>query len=316
MTAKPSAAQEKKPSVALMDCGPAEQAAIQRTQARARYLQAAMRELFTPGREYLELGGRWVLTKAGAETLLGCFELVALHAITERCELDEDALVSIGGELKARHGYYEARSQCTLQSHTGIVVARASGSANSNETWATGLSVWDAKNPVLKMAEKRALVAAVLVAVGGSAVLTQDLDDLHQAGAAPSGAAAPPAGEVTAPAPAKPAAVPQPTGPRPQPMRPAVSAPQPNQSTWRQPQARTAEGLEAQIKNLAQDLQRRDPKAAELLAREVMTDEQRYKALASALRRAEQVAKGSQAGADKSPVKANTMQSNYKWDDQ
>lgn len=315
MTAKLSAAQEK-PSVALMDCGPAEQAAIQRTQARARYLQAAMRELFTPGREYLELGGRWVLTKAGAETLLGCFELVALHAITERCELDENALVSIGAELKARHGYYEARSQCTLQSHTGIVVARASGSANSNETWATGLSVWDAKNPVLKMAEKRALVAAVLVAVGGSAVLTQDLDDLHQAGAAPSGAAAPPAGEVTAPAPAKPAAVPQPTGPRPQPMRPAVSAPQPNQSTWRQPQARTAEGLEAQIKNLAHDLQRRDPKAAELLAREVMTDEQRYKALASALRRAEQVAKGSQAGADKSPVKANTMQSNYKWEDQ
>lgn len=332
MTQKQTAAQ---PS----DFGPFELAAIQRIKARSRYLQAAMRELFNEGQEYLQLGGKLVLTKSGAETLLGCFELVALHAITDRFDLDEDALVAVDGELKARHGYYEARSQCTLQSHTGIVVARASGSANSNESWATGLSVWDAKNPVLKMAEKRALVAAVLVAVGGSATFTQDLEDLKSqsdvvpvavdppadpvvpavAVATSSDAKLPVAAKSLAPAPvAAPAARPASTpAARPQAGKPAVMMPTPQgQRPWRQPPAQTAEGMEQQLRQLQAELSRRDPKAAELIRGQTMTDEQRHKALAAELRRVEQAAsRNTQTASDKAS-KPNTMRDDYKWDEQ
>ena len=340
MTQKQTAAQ---PVAQPTDCGPFELAAIQRTKARSRYLRTAIRELFIVGQEYLDIGGKWVLTKAGAETLLGCFELVALHLITDRFELDEDALVAIDGELKARHGYYEARSQCTLQSHTGIVVARASGSANSNESWATGLSVWDAKNPVLKMAEKRALVAAVLVAVGGSAAFTQDLEDLKSQSAVVPVAVDPPAEPVVpavavptssdaklpvaakspapAPAPAPvaaPAARPASTpAARPQAGKPAVMMPPAQgQRPWRQPPAQTAEGLEQQLKQLQAELSRRDPKAAELIRGQTMTDEQRHKALTAELRRVEQAAaRNAQTTSDR-PGKANTMSGDYKWDEQ
>lgn len=325
----------KPPAAPQTDCGPYELAAIQRTKARSRYLQAAMRELFSEGQEYLQLGGRLVLTKAGAETLLGCFELVALHAITERFELDEDSLVMIGSELKARHGYYEARSQCTLQSHTGIVVARASGSANSNEGWATGLSVFDAKNPVLKMAEKRALVAAVLVAVGGSAVFTQDLEDIRprsavaaaaidppaEPAAAVAGAAAPPEEKqraATTSTASEPSAAAKPASmTRKQTAKPAVMLPTPpGQRPWLQPQARTAEGLERQIKALEGELARRDPKAAELIRRQTMTDEQRHKALAGELRRVEQQSARHTQGASDKPIKPSTMRDDYPWEDQ
>jgi len=338
MTQKQTAAQ---PVAQPTDCGPFELAAIQRTKARSRYLRTAIRELFIVGQEYLDIGGRWVLTKAGAETLLGCFELVALHSITDRFDLDEDALVAVDGELKARHGYYEARSQCTLQSHTGIVVARASGSANSNESWATGLSVWDAKNPVLKMAEKRALVAAVLVAVGGSAAFTQDLEDFKSqsasavvpvavgppadpvvpavAAATSSDAKLPVAAKSLAPAPvAAPAAGPASTpAARPQAGKPAVMMPPAQgQRPWRQPPAQTAEGLEQQLRQLQAELSRRDPKAAELIRGQTMTDEQRHKALAAELRRVEQAAsRNTQTASDKAS-KPNTMRDDYKWDEQ
>lgn len=340
MTQKPSAAAApvaEKSVTAQTDCGPFELAAIQRTKARSRYLRTAIRELFSVGQEYLDISGRWVLTKAGAETLLGCFELVALHSITDRFELDEDALVAVDGELKARHGYYEARSQCTLQSHTGIVVARASGSANSNESWATGLSVWDAKNPVLKMAEKRALVAAVLVAVGGSAAFTQDLEDFKSHSTVAPVAVDPPADPVTPAAPAAtssdaklpvaakplapvsaPAARPASTpAPRPQAGKPAVMMPTPQgQRPWRQPPAQTAEGLEQQLKQLQAELTRRDPKAAELIRGQTMTDEQRHKALTAELRRVEQAAaRNTQTASDKAS-KPNTMRDDYKWDEQ
>lgn len=343
MTQKQAAAAQpavERPVTTQTDCGPFELAAIQRTKARSRYLRTAIRELFVVGQEYLDIGGRWVLTKAGAETLLGCFELVAMHAITERFDLDEDALVSIGSELKARHGYYEARSQCTLQSHTGIVVARASGSANSNESWATGLSVWDAKNPVLKMAEKRALVAAVLVAVGGSATFTQDLEDaqaLPAIAAAVGPTVAPVASGVLAtgaadaenrpPVATKTVAPQSAAAARPVPAPAArtqagkpevVLPPSQGQRPWRQPQARTAEGLEHQLKQLESELATRDPKAAELIRGQTMTDEQRHQALAAELRRIEQQSTRNQQAQNASakPIKPNTMRDDYKWDEQ
>lgn len=88
------------------------------------------------------------------------------------------------------------------------------------------------------------------------------------------------------------------------------------QRPWRQPPAQTAEGLEQQLKQLQAELSRRDPKAAELIRGQTMTDEQRHKALTAELRRVEQAAaRNAQTTSDR-PGKANTMSGDYKWDEQ
>lgn len=76
-------------------------------------------------------------------------------------------------------GYYEVKATCRIyDAATGIMIAKASGNANSREAAFRNTPTADARNPVLKRAEKRALVAAVLMATASSALFTQDVEDM------------------------------------------------------------------------------------------------------------------------------------------
>lgn len=277
-------------------------AAVERAKKRAEMLRSILRELFVEGQDFVRVGDRLVLTKAGAETLLACFELVAVPAVTERMRLDEDALVSVDGVLRARHGLYEVRCTVTLQSHTGIVVSRASGSANSNESWCSGLSIWDSANSVLKMAEKRALVAATLLAVGGSAVFTQDLEDLCEEQRVAL---------VTSPMPATvPAAqtsqTPQVASARPEVRTPSAAGRQFVPITQRtQPaQRQHFADLDAEIRAMREELRSLDQETLAALDREVQTEQALHRNLKEAL----------EAARKKPPIR--TMNPGNDWGDQ
>jgi hypothetical protein len=74
-------------------------------------------------------------------------------------------------------GYYEVKSTCAIWSNQGTLLARASGSCNSCETAFVNQGYSNVKNSILKRAEKRAMVAAVLMASGAGDVFVQDLED-------------------------------------------------------------------------------------------------------------------------------------------
>lgn len=274
----PPVQQAEAPRETIRPCAATEPArvyaAVERAKKRAEMLRSILRDLFVEGQDFVRVGDRLVLTKAGAETLLACFELVAVPAVTERMRLDEDALVAVDGVLRARHGLYEVRCTVTLQSHTGIVVSRASGSANSNESWCSGFSIWDSANSVLKMAEKRALVAATLLAVGGSAVFTQDLEDLCEE---PKTAAGP------SPAPTAAAHVERPAITRQEARMPSgrqfVPVSHRTVTAPRQPFA----DLETEIRLMREELRSLDQAALAAIDREVQTEEALHQNLKKAL---------------------------------
>lgn len=74
-------------------------------------------------------------------------------------------------------GYYEVKSTCSVWDRSGCLLARASGTCNSAESAFLNQDYSNAKNGVLKRSEKRAMVAAVLMATGASDIFTQDLED-------------------------------------------------------------------------------------------------------------------------------------------
>lgn len=68
---------------------------------------------------------------------------------------------------------YGVRYKCTLHDGQGRIVGECDGWADAGERKARG---WD-RNTLLKMAQKRAFVGAVLWATGASALFTQDMED-------------------------------------------------------------------------------------------------------------------------------------------
>jgi hypothetical protein len=74
-------------------------------------------------------------------------------------------------------GFYEVKSTCAIWSNQGTLLARASGSCNSLESAFLNQGYSNVKNSILKRAEKRAMVAAVLMASGAGDVFVQDLED-------------------------------------------------------------------------------------------------------------------------------------------
>ena len=77
-------------------------------------------------------------------------------------------------------GYIDYDSGCTLvHIPTGEAWARnVSGSCNNFESKYRTLNPYDVKNTLEKMAEKRALVAAVLIGTALSDLFTQDIEDI------------------------------------------------------------------------------------------------------------------------------------------
>lgn len=92
-------------------------------------------------------------------------------------------------------GYYEVKSTCAIWDRSGVLLARASGSCNSCEASFVNQGYSNVKNSILKRAEKRALVAAVLMASGAGDVFVQDLEDMPTdpggAGTTPASGASP-----------------------------------------------------------------------------------------------------------------------------
>jgi hypothetical protein len=128
------------------------------------------------------------LWKPGAEILCQGFRLAPEFVTTSTQDLnhtlkwekwDYDKRAKAEGVTK---GYFEYDTQCTLvHIPTGEVWAKAvSGSCNNFEAKYRSLNPYDVKNTLEKMAEKRALVAAVLIGVGASDIFTQDLEDLPE----------------------------------------------------------------------------------------------------------------------------------------
>jgi hypothetical protein len=128
------------------------------------------------------------LWKPGAEILCQGFRLAPEFVTTSSQDLnhsvkwekwDYDKRAKVDG---LTNGYFEYDTQCTLvHIPTGEVWAKAvSGSCNNFEAKYRSLNPYDVKNTLEKMAEKRALVAAVLIGVGASDIFTQDLEDLPE----------------------------------------------------------------------------------------------------------------------------------------
>jgi hypothetical protein len=128
------------------------------------------------------------LWKAGAEILCQGFRLAPEFVTTSTQDLnhtikwekrDYANRQKVDGLTK---GYFEYDTQCTLvHIPTGEVWAKGvSGSCNNFEGKYRSLNPYDVKNTLEKMAEKRALVAAVLIGVGASDIFTQDLEDLPE----------------------------------------------------------------------------------------------------------------------------------------
>ncbi|CAB1060133.1 hypothetical protein D1BOALGB6SA_4898 [Olavius sp. associated proteobacterium Delta 1] len=126
------------------------------------------------------------LWKPGAEKLCAAFRLEPEFETTSREDpnrtinwqkWDYDKRKQIEGVTR---GYIEYDSRCSL-THipTGEVwVSNVSGSCNNFESKYRSLNPYDVKNTLEKMAEKRSLVAAVLIGTAASDIFTQDIEDL------------------------------------------------------------------------------------------------------------------------------------------
>lgn len=185
---------------------------------RMRLLDEVRRIAMQEGTDYYSLQTRKVtgtdgverevpqfsLSKAGAEKLVVMFGLtpdIESVVIVDDPSAPRTISVGVWQEDPTTHrkrkvfeeqnvvGFYEVKSTCSVWASNGRLLARASGTCNSTEAAFRGTPYSDAKNPILKRSEKRALVAAVLMATASSGMFTQDLEDLvdHDAPGASQG---------------------------------------------------------------------------------------------------------------------------------
>lgn len=115
------------------------------------------------------------LFKAGAQKIANAFGLLQ-HFTVESAIESFDALKTDNGGMPL----FFYRVRCDLikiaQDGTEYIFTSGHGSANTMERRNGRNSAWDSANATLKMAEKRALVAAVLSVSGLSDLFSQDLE--------------------------------------------------------------------------------------------------------------------------------------------
>lgn len=188
--------------------------------ARHEALGQIMASVMQKGTDYDNIPGtnKPTLLKPGAETLMSCFALHPEVAIIEHFDPTLEQHVEIwetewSGPKENRkktrtqrtvhkRGFYEVVARCTLKAPSGVALGTLSGSCNNFEAKYITQSLHDVKNTILKMAEKRAIVAAVLAVTGASRVFTQDMEDFREQAAQDAASASVPAAGA-APAPAK-----------------------------------------------------------------------------------------------------------------
>lgn len=148
--------------------------------ARQKELATMIQEGLTKGVDYGVIPGttsKPTLLKPGAEKLCLIYGIMADYSISDSTV---DHLIEIGWEKYGKRGtsvgLYRYVYKCTLRDRSGRAVASGEGVCSSLESkYCTRPK--DVENTILKMAQKRALVAATLNAFGLSGEFTQDLDD-------------------------------------------------------------------------------------------------------------------------------------------
>jgi len=155
---------------------------------RTHAVQEIMRGVMKEGTHYGTIPGtpKPSLWKAGAEVLCMTFRLAPL--LESRVAVDDpeaewsytsfkrDGNIVTGTCI----GYFEVEATCTIAGLNGETFSRCSARCCSREAKYRSLSLFDIRNTVLKMAEKRAFVSAVLMATGASDIFTQDLEDFPE----------------------------------------------------------------------------------------------------------------------------------------
>lgn len=125
----------------------------------AEELRQLIARVLVKDKHYQQIKGRDVLLKAGAEELAKFFGLACTYS---ELKTDRD------------EGKFSAGVKCTVSKMDGRVLAESYGFYDSSERKNA------TPNTVVKMAQKRAYVGAVMSATGTSELFTQDLDDNDQ----------------------------------------------------------------------------------------------------------------------------------------
>jgi hypothetical protein len=160
---------------------------VQEIRKRVSMVQSVMREVMKENTHFGTIPGtpKPSLWKPGAEVLCLTFRLAPL--LESRVVHDDPEIewgyhqvkwdrVSEGTTI----GYFEVEASCTVQSIDGQVLSRCSARCSNREGKYRGLGLFEVRNTVQKMAEKRAFVSAVLMATGASDIFTQDLEDFPE----------------------------------------------------------------------------------------------------------------------------------------
>lgn len=129
-------------------------------------MMAFIKQNLKKGTDYMSIaGGKPTLLKSGAEKMNILMGFGAEYEKTKEIMNKDDQT-------------YYVEIKCTLRHlKSGVAIAQAIGSCNNKEKARQHLAFYDSLNPVLKIAEKRAYVAATLNANALSQFYSQDLDD-------------------------------------------------------------------------------------------------------------------------------------------
>ena len=155
---------------------------------RIQAVQEVMRGVMKEGTHFGTIPGtpKPSLWKAGAEVLCLTFRLSPIlesRVVADdlECEWSYTATKRDGSIVHGNCvGFFEVEATCTITRMNGETLSRCSARCCSREAKYRSLPLFDIRNTVLKMAEKRAFVSAVLMATGASDIFTQDLDDFPE----------------------------------------------------------------------------------------------------------------------------------------
>ena len=155
---------------------------------RIQAVQEVMRGVMKDGTHFGTIPGtpKPSLWKPGAEILSLTFRLAPIldsRVVADdlECEWAYTAYKRDGSIVEGNCvGFFEVEASCTISNLDGAPLSRCSARCNNREKQYRSLSLFEIRNTVQKMAEKRAFVSAVLLATGASDIFTQDLEDLPE----------------------------------------------------------------------------------------------------------------------------------------
>ena len=134
------------------------------------YLEQVVKQHLLEREDYLKTdSGKFCLLKSGAE------KLCEYYGFSVQLDLVE----STGSQMKEMAMYTVKAVLCDIDS--GAKLAEGFGTASSQESRYEKEKSTNVANTILKMAKKRAMVDAVITAVHGSFLFTQDLEDIQGA---------------------------------------------------------------------------------------------------------------------------------------